>query len=111
MPASSANEGVLLQAMQQAWAWYSTKQWGQAEQACRLVLAARPHHFDALNLLGIIAAQTGRAAEAVPLPLSPRKLIPATVVMLPSAFGVSRPAVTSSVTVPVLPLVLSVTPV
>jgi protein O-GlcNAc transferase len=65
--AASANEAVLVQAVQQAWAWYSANQWTQAEQACRLVLGARPNHFDALNLLGIIAAQTGRAGEAAEL--------------------------------------------
>jgi predicted O-linked N-acetylglucosamine transferase (SPINDLY family) len=55
---------VLLQALQQAWAWYSGNEWNKAEQACRLVLAARPSYFDALNLLGIITAQTGRPQEA-----------------------------------------------
>jgi protein O-GlcNAc transferase len=64
---SGANEAVLVQAVQQAWAWYSANQWTQAEQACRLVLGARPDHFDALNLLGVIAAQTGRAGEAAEL--------------------------------------------
>src|SRR5271156_5720541 len=31
-----------------------------AEQAYREILAVQPHHFDALHLLGVIFAQTGR---------------------------------------------------
>jgi protein O-GlcNAc transferase len=63
----SRNEVVLTQALQQAWAWYGANEWSKAEQACRLVLAAQATCFDALNLLGIIAAQTGRSQEAADL--------------------------------------------
>ena len=65
--APSSGDAAFLQAMQQAWTWYSARQWNEAEQACRLVLGARPNQFDALNLLGIIAAQTGRTQEAADL--------------------------------------------
>jgi protein O-GlcNAc transferase len=65
--AAGRNETVLLQAIQQAWAWYGGNDWNKAEQACRLVLTAQSNQFDALNLLGIIAAQTGRSAEAADL--------------------------------------------
>ncbi len=55
------------QAIQQAAAAYSRRDWVEAEQLCRRVLNAKPGHFDALTLLGIIAAQTGHATEAAAL--------------------------------------------
>jgi len=55
------------QAMQQAARAYGSGQWAEAEQWCRNILAARGDYFDALNLLGIIAAQTGRTEEAADL--------------------------------------------
>jgi protein O-GlcNAc transferase len=48
----------------------SFHQQGKLEEADRLYQAAlrtRPHHFDALHLLGVLRAQQGRAAEAVKL--------------------------------------------
>jgi tetratricopeptide (TPR) repeat protein len=39
----------------------------EAERAYRQVLAAAPRHADALNLLGVVAAQCGRHAAAVEL--------------------------------------------
>jgi len=36
----------------------------RGERLCRQVLEMRPTHFDALNMLGFIAARTGRMAEA-----------------------------------------------
>jgi Flp pilus assembly protein TadD len=36
----------------------------EAEQMYRQVLAADPHHADALHLLGMIAYQTGREEDA-----------------------------------------------
>jgi len=59
-----AVQDALTQAMRQALAWYSGRDWAKAEQACRMVLAAHSTNFDALNLLGIIAAQTQRPREA-----------------------------------------------
>src|SRR5579872_4029350 len=61
---NAALRTTLLQAMQKALALYSQRDWANAEQVCRMVLAAEPAHFDALNLLGIIAAQSDRSREA-----------------------------------------------
>ena len=55
---------TLPQAMQQAGAAYSRRDWAEAERLCRLVLNAKADFLDALTLLGIIAAQTHRAQEA-----------------------------------------------
>jgi tetratricopeptide (TPR) repeat protein len=52
------------QAIQQAIVAYNLGDWTKAEQLCRLVLSAQAAYFDALNLLGIIAAQTLRMEEA-----------------------------------------------
>ena len=46
---------------------YTRGEWADAERFCRMVLAARGDHFDALSLLGIIAAQTQRPEEAAGL--------------------------------------------
>jgi len=58
---------ALVQAMQQALALYASREWEQAEQVCRMVLGAQANNFDALNLLGIMAAQTQRLPEAAEL--------------------------------------------
>jgi tetratricopeptide (TPR) repeat protein len=58
---------TLPQALQQALAAYQRRDWVEAERICRLVLNTQADYFDALNLLGIIAAQTQRAQEAVAL--------------------------------------------
>jgi predicted O-linked N-acetylglucosamine transferase (SPINDLY family) len=55
------------QAMQQAVAAYNTGDWAKAEQLSRLILDAQAEHFEALNLLGIIAAQKQRTEEAADL--------------------------------------------
>jgi len=55
---------TLPQVIAQARTAYGNRDWDRAEQLCRAVLAARADQFDALMLLGAIAAQTGRAAEA-----------------------------------------------
>src|ERR1700722_715885 len=39
----------------------------EAESLCRQLLGQRPNDFDALHLLGLIAAQTGRSELAVEL--------------------------------------------
>jgi protein O-GlcNAc transferase len=68
LSARSDEEAVAMsQAMQQAARAYGSGQWAEAEQWCRNILAARGDYFDALNLLGIIAAQTGRTEEAADL--------------------------------------------
>jgi len=61
---ADAVESQLAAAMRQAAALYDSGQWAQCEQVCKLVLDVRSNHFEALNLSGIIAAQTGRAKEA-----------------------------------------------
>ena len=58
---------TLPQAMQHAVAAYNTGEWAKAEQLTRLILNARADHFGALNLLGIMAAQTRRPEEAADL--------------------------------------------
>ncbi len=46
---------------------YSRGEWAEAERLCRQILAAQGDYLDALNLLGIIAAQTRRTEEAAVL--------------------------------------------
>jgi predicted O-linked N-acetylglucosamine transferase (SPINDLY family) len=46
---------------------YRSRDWVQAEQWCRSILRASADQFDALNLLGIMAAQTRRIPEAAAL--------------------------------------------
>ena len=53
--------------MQRAGAAYARGEWVEAEQECRKILAARGDYFPALNLLGIIAAQSRRTEEAADL--------------------------------------------
>lgn len=55
---------TLPQIMQQAAAAYVRGEWVQAEHLCRIVLNAQPRHFDALSLLGVMAARTQRTIEA-----------------------------------------------
>jgi len=58
---------TLPQAMQHAAAAYNNGEWAKAEHLTRLILNAQADHFDALNLLGIMAAQTRRPEEAADL--------------------------------------------
>ena len=55
---------TLPQAMQQAIAAYGLRDWTRAEEVCRLVLKVKADYFDALNLMGVMAAQRERAKEA-----------------------------------------------
>jgi tetratricopeptide (TPR) repeat protein len=55
------------QAAQQAAMAYNRGQWAESERLCRQILAVRGDYFDALTLLGIIAAQTRRMEEAARL--------------------------------------------
>ena len=52
------------QAMQEAITAYQRGDLGRAEQICAHVLAADRNCFDALNVLGVIAARTSRGSEA-----------------------------------------------
>jgi tetratricopeptide (TPR) repeat protein/2-polyprenyl-3-methyl-5-hydroxy-6-metoxy-1,4-benzoquinol methylase len=56
-------EQVFAQALTQ----HQRGQVGEAERLYRQILAARPDHLDALNLLGLLALQSGRNAEAIDL--------------------------------------------
>ncbi|MBV8402908.1 MAG: tetratricopeptide repeat protein [Gammaproteobacteria bacterium] len=56
-----------LQAVRAAATAYARGEWTMAERLCRSVLAVRGDYFDALTLLGIILAQSGRANEAADL--------------------------------------------
>jgi len=58
---------TLPQAMQHAVAAYNTGEWAKAEHLSRLILNAQADYFDALHLLGIMAAQTRRQQEAADL--------------------------------------------
>ncbi|HKT53047.1 MAG TPA: tetratricopeptide repeat protein [Caulobacteraceae bacterium] len=51
----------------QALALHQQGRFGEAEQAYREVLTARPNHFDAVHLLGVLFGQTGRPGPAVDL--------------------------------------------
>ena len=55
------------QLTQDAVAAYQRGATAEAERLCRLALDAKPDHFDALYLAGVIAEQAGEAEEAVEL--------------------------------------------
>lgn len=61
---ANAAADQLMAAIRQAGALYESARWAECETICRLVLDKDPHQFDALNLSGIVAAQTGRMDEA-----------------------------------------------
>src|SRR5262249_34860481 len=65
--AGTSLDVALTQTLQRAIAAYQGRDWPEAERLCRAVLVARPDVFDALHLLGGIAAQTRRPQEAVVL--------------------------------------------
>lgn len=56
--------GMLLQQAMKAW---QTAQHGQAESLCRAVLQMEAGNFDALHMLGLLAAEQGRHVQAVGL--------------------------------------------
>jgi len=55
---------ALPQAMARASTAYRRQSWAEAERLCGSVLDVRPDHLDALNLMGAVAAQTGRMSRA-----------------------------------------------
>jgi predicted O-linked N-acetylglucosamine transferase (SPINDLY family) len=55
---------TLTQALEQAENAFCNGDSVRAEQLCRMILDTQAHHFDALTLLGILTAQTGRITEA-----------------------------------------------
>ena len=54
----------LAAALRQAASLYESGQWAHCEQVCAFMLNLRPDHFEALNLSGIVAAQSGRLDDA-----------------------------------------------
>jgi protein O-GlcNAc transferase len=58
---------TVAQTMQEAGALYARGRWAEAEQRCRAILSSQADHFEALSLLGVIAAQTKRREEAAEL--------------------------------------------
>jgi tetratricopeptide (TPR) repeat protein len=58
---------TLPQAMQQASAAYRVGEWVKAEQLCRVILDRQGTHYEALNLLALIAAEMGHATAAADL--------------------------------------------
>ena len=57
----------LAEVMRQAHTAYAAGDWASADKLCGLVLKAHAGHVSALNLLGIIKAQTGHTDEAAAL--------------------------------------------
>ncbi len=55
------------EAIQRAATAFNARDFAQAERLCRQILAGGGDHFEALTLLGIIQAQTGRLEEAAAL--------------------------------------------
>jgi len=65
VPASAKPDGG--QSFEQARQLYRQGRFGEAEQACRAILAREPAHSDCFNLLGIMAQSSGRHSAAVRL--------------------------------------------
>jgi tetratricopeptide (TPR) repeat protein len=57
----------LAQALQHARTLYQAGEWSGAEQLCASILRFHPQQLDAIRLLGVIAAQTQRAPQALEL--------------------------------------------
>jgi len=58
---------TIQQALEEAGALLGRGRWAEAEQLCRTVLKSGTENFQALSLLGVIAAQTRRTREAAEL--------------------------------------------
>ena len=67
MPGSDSLTIPVGQALEAAAGAYAASDWAKAEKLCRAILLAQPDSFEALNLLGIIKAQTGHLEEAADL--------------------------------------------
>jgi len=69
VPGSEGSTAMLTlpQAMQRGLAAYQRGELAEAERLCQAVLDAKSDYFDALHLLGVITARTGRPNEAVAL--------------------------------------------
>jgi predicted O-linked N-acetylglucosamine transferase (SPINDLY family) len=67
MPGTDNLTIPVAQALEAAAAAHAGNDWARAERLCRAVLQAQPDSYEALNLLGIIKAQTRQLAEAADL--------------------------------------------
>src|SRR5205807_1011487 len=67
MPASNEITSASTEMLHAAATAYGTRDWATAERLCRLILTDGRDRFEALNLLGIIQAQTRRLDEAAVL--------------------------------------------
>src|ERR1700728_1297457 len=56
-----------LNSIQQALALHQQGRLGEADRIYGAILAADPHHFDALHLSGVLRHQQGRSADALRL--------------------------------------------
>ena len=63
-PPSPPAAPTFQQVVERATAACGRGEWVEAERLCRAVLGVRADYFDALHLLGLVAAATGRAREA-----------------------------------------------
>jgi len=63
-PPMTASHATLQDTLQRAAGAFQRHAFVESERWCRAALALRPDAFDALHILGLIAAQTGRMAEA-----------------------------------------------
>ena len=70
MPSTPLPQGKPLdvpRTVHQATELYQQGRMAEAEQLYKAILAVRPDHFDALNLLGVIRLTQGQPAEALNL--------------------------------------------
>ncbi len=63
-PMTAAASATLQDTLQRAAAAFQRHAFVEADRWCRAALALRPDAYDALHILGLVAAQTGRMAEA-----------------------------------------------
>ena len=66
-PQDGAGMPSVAEALQRAGSLFQAGEWRGAEQLCASILRLHPQQFDAVRLLGIIAAQTQRAPQALEL--------------------------------------------
>src|SRR6516164_9191205 len=61
---SALSDAFVRQTLDRAWNCHRAGQWQQAEALYRQILQQDPSQVDALHLLGLIAGQSGRYAQA-----------------------------------------------
>lgn len=67
MPGTDHATIPVAQALEAAARAYAANDWARAERLCDVILKSQPGNFEALNLLGVIKAQTRRLEEAAAL--------------------------------------------